>query len=52
MIEATPESRLHTGDTVVLGARREVILHAGTAIGAEVGDRDLLDFPVVAWMSC
>jgi putative transport protein len=48
VIEATPGSRLGTGDTVVLGARREVMLQGLAGIGPEVEDRDLMDFPVVA----
>jgi putative transport protein len=48
VIEAEPATPLHAGDTVALGARREVMLHSCTAVGTEVEDRDLLDFPVVS----
>ncbi|MCX6550181.1 MAG: aspartate-alanine antiporter [Acidobacteria bacterium] len=48
VIEATPETRLYAGDTVVLGARREVMLSTCAAVGTEVEDRQLMDFPVVA----
>ena len=48
LIDATPETRLHAGDTLVLGARRKTMLHLCTAVGTEVEDRELLDFPVVS----
>ena len=37
---------LRQGDTIVIGARRHVILAASSAIGPEVEDREILDFPV------
>jgi putative transport protein len=45
-VEATPDTVLHAGDLVVIVARRRVLLSEGFAIGVEVEDRELLDFPV------
>jgi putative transport protein len=45
-IDATPDTVLHAGDLVVAVARRRVMLNEGFAIGVEVEDRELLDFPV------
>jgi putative transport protein len=45
-IDVTPDTVLHAGDVVVVVARRHVLLSEKFAIGAEVEDRELLDFPV------
>jgi putative transport protein len=45
-VEATPDTVLHAGDLVVIVARSRVLLSEGFAIGVEVEDRELLDFPV------
>jgi putative transport protein len=45
-VEATPDTVLHAGDVVVIVARRRVLLSEGFAIGVEVEDREVLDFPV------
>ena len=42
-----PATMLRPGDTVVIGARRDVMLRTARRVGAEVEDRELLDFPVV-----
>jgi len=46
--EAGPGTILRPGDAVVLGARRHVMLANAASVGAEVEDRELLDFPVAA----
>src|ERR1700739_2321313 len=46
-VDATPDTVLQAGDVVVVLARRRVLLSEGFAIGVEVEDRELLDFPVV-----
>ena len=45
-----PEWRytLRPGDTVVIGARHDVMLAHAASLGTEVQDRDLMDFPVAA----
>jgi putative transport protein len=48
VMEAEPGTPLHAGDAVAVGARREVMLRSCVAIGTEVQDRELLDFPVVS----
>jgi putative transport protein len=45
-VDATPDTVLLAGDVVVVVARRRVLLSKGFAIGVEVEDRELLDFPV------
>ena len=45
-VDATPDTVLQAGDVVVVVARRRVLLSKGFAIGIEVEDRELLDFPV------
>jgi putative transport protein len=47
ILEVTPGTVLRAGDVVAVAARRRV-LAGGQAIGAEVEDRALLDFPVTA----
>jgi len=46
-VDATPDTVLHAGDVVVVVTRRRVLFSKGFAIGVEVEDRELLDFPVV-----
>jgi putative transport protein len=46
-VDATPDTMLHAGDVVVVVTRRRVLFSEGFAIGVEVEDRELLDFPVV-----
>ena len=46
--EAEPGTILRPGDTVVLGARRHVIVTNAASVGTEVEDRELLDFPLAA----
>jgi putative transport protein len=46
--DAHPEDILRSGDCVVVGARRNVILAPGSPFGEEVEDRALLDFPMAA----
>jgi putative transport protein len=48
IVEASPGIVLRTGDAVVLGARRHVMLTSCATVGQEVEDRELLDFPVAA----
>jgi len=46
-VDATPDTVLHSGDVVAVVTRRRVLFSEGFAIGVEVEDRELLDFPVV-----
>jgi putative transport protein len=46
--DAHREDALHAGDSVVVAARRHVLLGAGSPFGDEVEDRALLDFPMAA----
>ena len=46
-VDATPDTVLQAGDVVVVVTRRRVLFSEGFAIGVEVEDRELLDFPVV-----
>jgi putative transport protein len=48
VLEASPDTVLRAGDVVVVGARRQVLLAAESPFGAEVEDRELLDFPMAA----
>ncbi len=48
VIEPNADTRLVAGDAVVIGARRHVMLALATTIGAEIEDRELLDFPLAA----
>jgi putative transport protein len=45
IVDPTPDTILHPGDTAVIGSRRHVMVAAGR-LGEEVEDRELLDFPV------
>jgi putative transport protein len=44
-VEARPETVVPAGATIVVIGRREALLELGPAIGPEVDDRELLDFP-------
>jgi putative transport protein len=48
VFDAHPEEILRSGDCVVVGARRHVLLAPGSPFGEEVEDRGLLDFPMAA----
>jgi putative transport protein len=47
LMDGEPGNELHAGDTVAVTARRRVVAGA-TAIGTEIEDRALLEFPVAA----
>ncbi|HTP63469.1 MAG TPA: aspartate-alanine antiporter [Burkholderiales bacterium] len=46
LLEATPDLRLTRGDTIVLAGRRAFVVDDGIAVGPEMDDKVLLDFPV------
>jgi len=46
ILPVTPDTRIERGDIVSLHGRRELVLEYGPRIGAEINDRELLDFPV------
>ena len=46
LLEAWPDTQIQKGDVIALGGRREAIMAAAPAVGPEVDDRELLDFPV------
>ena len=46
VVEPDGKTLLVPGETVVLGARRHVMLALAPSIGEEVEDRDILDFPL------
>ena len=46
ILPVDPDTRIERGDIVCLYGRRELVLEFGPRIGAEVDDRELLDFPV------
>jgi putative transport protein len=46
ILAVDPDTRIERGDVLSLHGRREVVLEIGSQIGAEVDDRELLDFPV------
>jgi putative transport protein len=48
IFEAAPDTVLRPDDSVVVGARRHVLLGGGATFGEEVEDRELLDFPMAA----
>jgi len=45
-VEAKPDTLLHAGDVVAIVARRRVFLSECFAIGVEIEDRELLEFPM------
>ena len=47
LMEAAHETALQAGDVAAIGARRRVLLEQKTALGVEVEDRELLDYPVI-----
>ena len=46
IIEPIPDTVVSEGDIVAVLARSELLMARGTEIGAEVSDKELLDFPV------
>jgi putative transport protein len=48
VVEPEAGTRLVAGDTVVIGARRHMMLTLAFTIGPEIDDRELLDFPLAA----
>jgi putative transport protein len=49
ILEAAPDTVLREGNVIAVAARRSVILDSFGALGTEVQDRELLDFPLVAF---
>jgi len=47
ILESGRDTLLHPNDVVVIGARRSVLLGGTAVLGAEVEDRELLDFPLI-----
>jgi putative transport protein len=47
LVDVAPDTTLQPGDVAAIAARRRVMLQSGSAFGAEVEDRDLMDFPVI-----
>jgi putative transport protein len=48
IVEPDTGTILRPGDAAVVGARRHVMLASAPSVGAEIEDRELLDFPVAA----
>ncbi len=46
-LNATPDTELHAGDVAAVMARHRVLLSRSFAVGSEVEDRELLDFPTM-----
>jgi putative transport protein len=46
IIEPKPDTVVREGDTVVVLTRSELLMARGAAIGTEVNDKELLDFPI------
>jgi putative transport protein len=46
IIEPAPDTAVMEGDIIAVLARSELLMARGTEIGAEVSDKELLDFPV------
>lgn len=46
IVDAKPDTVLRAGDVIVIMARRRVLLSEGFAVGVEVHERELLDFPM------
>ena len=49
-VDAEPDTVLHAGDVVGVVGRRRVLLRKRFAIGIEVEDRELLNYPVITAM--
>ena len=47
LVAVTRDTTLHAGDVAAIAARRRVMVQAGSALGTEVEDRELMDFPVI-----
>ena len=47
IVESNPETVLQADDVVAIAARRPLFFAAGAPFGAEVEDRELLDFPLL-----
>ncbi len=47
LLDAGPDTALLAGDHIALVGRREVLLGGAAALGPEVDDRELLDFPTM-----
>ncbi len=47
LIDAGPDTALLAGDHIAVVGRREVLLGGTAALGPEIDDRELLDFPTV-----
>ena len=48
LIDTSPETQLRAGDAITVGARRHLLLPGAAALGEEVEDRELLDYPMAA----
>jgi putative transport protein len=46
IIEPTPDTVVREGDIIAVLSRSEMLIARGTEIGAEVSDKELLDFPI------
>lgn len=46
IIEAAPDTVIQEGDIIAVLTRSELLMSRGTEIGSEVGDKELLDFPM------
>jgi putative transport protein len=46
IIEAEPDTLVRLGDVIAVAARTEVLVERSAVLGAEVDDKELLDFPV------
>jgi putative transport protein len=46
IIEPEPSTVIRVGDTIAILTRSELLMTRGAEIGAEVDDRELLDFPI------
>jgi len=46
ILTVEPDTRIERGDIVSLHGRRELLLEYGPRMGAEIDDRELLDYPV------
>jgi len=49
LIDAAEGTTLQAGDSVAVGAKRPVFFHDSWPLGAEVNDRELLDFPIAVF---